>query len=639
MKKLIPIVIVGILVLSGLGAAAVSSNISLRQASTTSTISASVVFSSQPTIKEKNGFLNVAINGATTQLQSKNQPVLPIYVKTYEIPYGSTDIQIICTPNDIGTQQISGQIAPARIAPLSKAGESIPYVTDISVYGSAALYPDTWYSTELGAGRNDNGVEVTFVKVICYPVRYSPLNNEITYAGSFDISVNYNAPKTQPKTVDAYDMVVIAPETFHSLLQPLIDEKNAKGIMTTFKSMEDILAQYNGTDPPEQVKYFIKDAYDNWNITYVLFVGGLKSHLNAHDKDTRSAGYTDWWVPVRYVSIPEEDDEGCLSDLYYGCLYNSTGAFDSWDSNHDGVYAAWGAPGAIKDTFDMNPEVYVARLPCTTAREVKVVVNKIIKYESTGPDAKWWYNRFIGVGGKTFDYYQGQPDGEYLSDLAMSYMTNAIPDLKPVRCYSSNRDTGGLTPTPMDILLQMTIGAGFVDFEGHGNPLAWNTIWFDGEYPYNWTGGINNFEFPLIQNGNRLPVVIVGGCHNGLYNISMIPALKDKAGTSYFCYGEPFPVCFSWGLVVKPLGGAIASTGDTGYGFGSSDDPNTLSAALEMNFFWEIGNNSVQHLSLAHGMAIQKFISENDIDQTAAFCITNWALFGDPSLQFGGYSS
>jgi hypothetical protein len=42
---------------------------------------------------------------------------------------------------------------------------------------------------------------------------------------------------------------------------------------------------------------------------------------------------------------------------------------------------------------------------------------------------------------------------------------------------------------------------------------------------------------------------------------------------------------------------------------------------------------------MGHSQSIQKYISENTIDQTAAFCITNWALFGDPSLQLGGYSS
>jgi hypothetical protein len=336
--------------------------------------------------------------------------------------------------------------------------------------------------------------------------------------------------------------------------------------------------------------------------------------------------------------MPQEDDEGCLSDLYYGCLYNSTG-FDSWDSNGDGVYAAWNAPGAAKDTFDMYPEVYVSRLPCTTVREVQVVVKKILTYESTGPAEKPWYKNFVGVGGKTFAYYEGKPDGEYLTDLAIEYMTNAIPDLNPVRCYTTNRDTSGRTPIPKDIVKSINEGAGYVDFEGHGNPLSWNTIWFDGIYPEDWTGGLNVGYFPFISNRDMLPVVVIGGCHNALYNISMLGNLFDTNGTDYFCYGTPFPVCLSWGLVVKPRGGAIASTGCTGYGFGSGGNPNTLSGALEMNFFWQIGNNSVTNLAKAHSQAISKFINENTITQIAAFCITNWALFGDSSLKLGGYSS
>ncbi len=119
----------------------------------------------------------------------------------------------------------------------------------------------------------------------------------------------------------------------------------------------------------------------------------------------------------------------------------------------------------------------------------------------------------------------------------------------------------------------------------------------------------------------------------------MLGNLLDTDGTNYFCYGTPFPVCLCWGLVVKPRGGAIASTGCTGYGFGSGGNPNTLSGALEMNFFWQIGNNSVTNLAKAHSQAISKFINENTISQIAAFCITNWALFGDASLKLGGYSS
>jgi hypothetical protein len=642
MKKFIPIIVVSILVLSGLGAAAFSKNVSMKQPVGTQNESTSVLFSSQPVQSEKDGFVEIEIDGATTHLLDSNKPVLPIYVKTYQIPFGSTDISVVCSPKDIGTMTLTKEIIPARISPVSKMSEQTAYVKDPAVYESDAFYPSAWFSYDLGAGRNENDRQVTFVKVVCYPVRYSPVDGQIEYAGGFDISVTYTEPVTKPRTsAESYDMVIIAPSKFESSLQSLIDFKNGKGVATMFKSMEDILAEYTGYDQPEQVKYFIKDAYDTMNITYVLLVGGLKNHIFAKDKDTRSAGWKAWWVPVRYVSMPQEDDEGCLSDLYYGCLYNATAGFDSWDSNGDGVYAAWNAPSAMKDKFDMTPEVYVSRLPCANVREVKVVVRKIITYESTGPDAKPWYNTFVGVGGKTFDYYAGKPDGEYLNDLAYNLTKHAIPDLSLVRCYTTNRDTGGLTPTPKDIEKTISAGAGFVDFEGHGNPYSWNTIWFDGVYPKNWTGGVNVFLFPLILNGDKLPVVVVGGCHNALYNVSMIPAFLDSnfTTTDYFCYGVPVPVCFCAGLVLKTRGGAIASTGCTGYGFGGSDDPNTLSGELEMNFFWQIGYNNVTNLAKAHSQAISKYINENPLDQIDAFCITNWALFGDSSLKLGGYSS
>jgi hypothetical protein len=490
----------------------------------------------------------------------------------------------------------------------------------------------------LSAGRNETGQEVIFVKVVCFPVRYSPGNSEVTYANGCTVTVDYDAPPVPLKSAAVYDMVVIAPEQFHAKLQPLIDAKNAHGVKTFFKSTEEIFSEFNGTDPPEQVKYFIKEAYDTWGITYVLLVGGLKSHIFEKDKDTRSAGYKAWWVPVRYVNIPQEDDEACLSDLYYGCLYNATGAFDRWDSNNDGIYAAWDAPGATNDIFDMNPEVFVSRLPVSNAVEVGLMVRKIIEYEQTGPEAKPWFANFVGVGGKTFDYYEMKPDGEYLCDLAYNYTKSAYPDLRLVPVYSSNRDTGGLVPGSKDIIKAITQGAGFVDFEGHGNPLVWDTIWFDGSYPNDWCGGINLLNFVKFHNGRKLPVVIVGGCHNGMYNVSMIPTMRDRNGSQYFCYGYPLPVCFSWGLVLKYPGGAIGATGDTGYGMGYEGNPVTLSGELESNFFYAISTGAT-HLAEAHSRAIQKFLAEEPINQVEAFCITNWALFGDPSLKLGGYSS
>jgi hypothetical protein len=114
--------------------------------------------------------------------------------------------------------------------------------------------------------------------------------------------------------------------------------------------------------------------------------------------------------------------------------------------------------------------------------------------------------------------------------------------------------------------------------------------------------------------------------------------MKDKSGASYFCYGYPAPVPLCWMLLIKPSGGGIASTGCTGYGMGYEGNPVSLSGELESNFFYQIGHGST-NLAQAHGSAIQKFLAEEDINQVEAFVITNWALLGDPSLQFGGYSS
>ncbi|MBN1280841.1 MAG: hypothetical protein JXA00_04250 [Candidatus Thermoplasmatota archaeon] len=638
MKKFIPLVIIGIVVLSGLGAAALQTHPTVTTLAVRNQETTTVVFSSAPSVIEEDGFVTLTMPGTTTHLLEQNAPLLPLYVKTFTLPWGSQHIQITATPQQTHTMSLTKQVAPARIAPVSQL-DNQPYVTDPAIYASSELYPYVWSTSELGAGRDATGEQVVFAKIVCYPVRYSPAQHQIIFSEGFDIRVSYDAPTPQPTTGEQYDMVIIAPETFEAKLQPLITHKNEKGVATLFKSIEDIFDEYTGADPPEQVKYFIKDMYDTYSITYVLLVGGLKSHLYAKDKEAISYGSAAWHIPVRYVSIPMDEDEACLCDVYYGCLYNATGAFDSWDSNGDGVYAAYSAPGYPNDVFDMYPEVYVGRLACTNTREVGVVVDKIITYESSGIEDKPWYKNFVAIGGKTFALYQGIPDGEYLTNLAMTYMTNVIPDLVPVKCYTTNRDTGGRTPIPKDIIKSFNEGAGFVDFEGHGNPYSWNTIWHDGTYPEDWTGGVNVFLFPFIHNKEQLPVVIVGGCHNGLYNVTLLGSLLDTDGHDYFCYNMPIPFCFCWGLVVKGNGGAIASTGCTGYGFGSSGDPVALSAELEMNFFWQIGNNSVTNLGTAHSTAIQKYINENTMSRTGAFCITNWQLFGDPSLKFGGYSS
>ncbi len=636
MKKILALCIISVFINTTWSAVAAEFDTSTDDSMLLKNYTISIPCSSRPVIIEQAESILIKLQEMTSQLREPNKPVLPIIVKTFRIPYGSQKIVVTCNPTNISTMTLTKKIMAATIAPLSKIGTVRPTVTDASIYNSTVFYPKSWYHCTIGSGYDTNRNQIIIVKIVCYPIRYSPANNQIEYTTSFDVKLTYEEPATIASINETYDLVIIAPAAFQARLQPLIDFKNTKGLKTTFKAVEDILDHYTGIDPPEQVKYFIKDAYDTWHIQYVLLVGGLKSRLYANDKDTASAGWKAWWVPVRYVNIPQDDDEACLSDLYYGCLYNSTGGFDSWDSNADGIYGAWNAPGTPQDTFDLYPEVHVGRLPVTTKREVSTMVQKIITYENTRPEEKPWYKNFVGIGGKTFGYYQGKPDGEYLCDLTYNATKQAIPDLALIPVYTTNRNASGLVPNTKDIQEALSQGAGFVDFQGHGSPLAWDTIWYDGSYPQDWCGGITVYNFLKISNKDKLPIVVVGGCHNGLYNISLLKTFHDKTGSQYFTYGIPLPVCFSWGLVLKYPGGAIASTGCTGFGMGYQGNPVSLSAELETNFFAQIGSGAT-HLGQAHSGAIQKFLNDEEINQVEAFCITNWALFGDPSLRLGGY--
>ncbi len=289
-----------------------------------------------------------------------------------------------------------------------------------------------------------------------------------------EITVTYEPP-TQPQTFqEEYDLVIISPPDFEQKLQTLVDHKNDHGMNTILKTTEEIYAEYTGADKPEQIKKFIYDYKENHNITYVLIVGGLKSYYNANDKEDPNQGSTDWHVPVRYTNIKKSGstvDYGALCDLYYADLYNSTGEYCSWDSNGDGIYAHWGKFSGIPiDDLDFHPDVYVGRLACRNKFELNTVIKKIINYESTTPTSKAWLQTMIGIGGKTFELYQGQPDGEYLCDLAMTYMDDYVND--EVRVYASNEGTSDPYPAAGDIIRAISGGAGYVSFEGHGNPFS-----------------------------------------------------------------------------------------------------------------------------------------------------------------------
>ena len=169
--------------------------------------------------------------------------------------------------------------------------------------------------------------------------------------------------------IKEFDMVIIAPYKFSDAIQPLINHKNLVGIQTFLKTTEEIYSEFSGRDSAEQVKYFIKNAIEEFNVSYVLLVGG------------RQGQSFRWYVPYRFSNVDDGyTHKQFLSDLYFADIYKEDGTtFEDWDSNGNDVFAEWHSDDpSASDTMNLKPDVTVGRLPCRYKREVISIVNKII---------------------------------------------------------------------------------------------------------------------------------------------------------------------------------------------------------------------------------------------------------------------
>jgi hypothetical protein len=522
----------------------------------------------------------------------------------------------------------------------------VPLEKAEAVYGSSALYPSAPYTVRTTTGLVGT-THCVLVTVTLYPVRYAPQQRTAYVSDQATVSVSYQEPPVPVTFGESYDIMVIAPEEYTSALQPLVDHKVAKGLPTTLVTLESIAAgTYAGRDDAEDVKLAIKEAVELQGVHYVLLVGGMRKTLN------------DWICPVRYTNnhVGADFEYGVLSDLYFADIYKDNGtAFEDWDSNGNDVFAEYTTTS--KDIIDGAPDVYVGRLACRSEAEVTTMVDKIIAYEATPADPSW-YQKMVLVGGDTYpDSGPGGYEAEIDTNLSGSYMTG----FSLTRLFAS---LGTLTGQE-DFEEAINGGCGFIHCAGHANPSilvthppeneskitimqVYNLPPVNAIYALFYQGlGLSGFFqklrepwMPKISNGEKLPVVVVGGCHNSQFNTTL-DNIRTQGFSHAYGWGEYVPKSWSWWLTVHEKGGAIATMGNSGLGMGlpGFEYPNGLDGWLLPRFFYHVGQLGVQTVGAAHSAAIADYVAEFDIniDDADRQMVEQWVLLGDPSLRMGGY--
>jgi len=436
-------------------------------------------------------------------------------------------------------------------------------------------------------------------------------------------------------SLDDYDMVIIAPDSFSDSLQPLIDHKNLVGIQTFVKTTEDIYSTYEGRDKPEQIKYCIKDMIETYEIGYVLLVGG------------RIGQSFQWFIPPRYSHV----DDGFmhkefLSDLYYADIYKENGEFDDWDSNGNNVFSEWYVDEyEARDIMDLKPDVALGRLACRNEEEVETVVNKIIEYEQNTFGQPWFQNALF-IGGDTNPGvgdpfpYEGEADCTYTAQL--------LDDFSITTLFVSD---GSLTGYH-DVISAFNNGNGFVLFHGHGLQTGLFTHTVEGErLPLFHTDNISE-----LHNTGMYPIMVVGCCVTtefdvGIFNfLQILKNLKQHHHIQTWKY-ECVSDVLGWNLIKKKDGGTIAYIGDSSTSWGANGDENHdgipdsvddgLTTGLCTAFFRIIGNGTLDTLGMAYTTTLTNVLESYTGSEHRIHCknVQEFQLLGDPSLKIGGYSN
>ena len=613
-----------------------------------------------PSFTIENDSYHISIPQAPGCLILPGLPVLPKYVSTFTLPFGSRVIGV-----HIQTSHLQELVLchPMTQTPKPILTEFPAKSQNDDTNGPLEYYPPQQVMYQTGGGLDGVGRHVTFFTLIVVPAQYQASTSTLRWACNWTISITYAAPAQYPFPLTSQTpLVIISPDKFIDALSPLVEHKIAMGLPTTVKSLTDIYRDYTGRDKAEEVKMFIKDAVDHWGTKYVLLVGGLSSVILGRPRDSASLGARDWLIPVRYSNLKDMSmpaDPGFISDLYYADLYNGAGQFCSWDSNGDGIYGGWDKPtlGGLAplmdgtDTLDFYPDVYVGRLPCRTVHECKTMVEKIIAYENV-PSTADWMSKLLVVGGDPYwdagtDIYEGEVIGNaVIADT---------PGLSSERLFASYENfNSSLTPVTKNILRELNAGVGLVLFDGHGGPTWWNTCWpgrCNATIP---SGGIAVNDLVRLHNGGMTPVTVIGGCHCCLFNETVFSSSGDFRNLrSSWSYGRPVARCLGEALLEKRSGGSVAVIGSTGLGYEQSgengdldgdgvnlpDACEALGGYLELGFF-QAYHNGTRPLGALWNAAISQYLDHYPgmYDRDDAKTVEQWVLLGDPSLHVGGYS-
>jgi hypothetical protein len=264
-----------------------------------------------------------------------------------------------------------------------------PGTPDPALYRSDRFYPaETVLYSGVGYARGRR-----IAMFVVHPLRVRPSDGDLTLATRAELVVHLK-PSVEPETPaveplfpagsarhddaakgfapserpslegSAVDMVIVSSDAAAAEFQRLADWKTRKGVPTVVRTVSWVKANYTqGVDLQARIRFFIRDAVELWGAKWLLLGG---------DTDA---------IPARYVYSRYTNQILILTDLYYASLEGD------WNGDGDVYFGEAPAGSNPGDGADLYPDVYLGRIPASTAAAAHIVVDKILAYEQTPPQS------------------------------------------------------------------------------------------------------------------------------------------------------------------------------------------------------------------------------------------------------------
>jgi hypothetical protein len=380
----------------------------------------------QKTEFDNSQYTNINMPGCLAIGKEAGEPILPVKAIKLLLPPMKivTDIDVVGIPVEIelgSTDLKESPIFPYQ-NPVPFGFEPEEFIIDTDLYSSDDIYPyDIHGEYHIGYCRGYSILDMTLS-----PIQYIPdegrlfIYPEITITIEFEETeeVNqffknrqndkewvetlvYNPEITEGYTndiitfgyegglcdpADNYDYVIITteqndldywetsgdiPYNWDSLMDKHQDDDGLSCTLVTIEDIDDCTDYHDSppfNDKQAHIREFCKDAYLDWNTSYILIGGDAE------------------YIPARLMSSSAEYNVD--SDLYWSNLDSTFN--DDEDSQ-------WGEEG--DSGFDLYSEIYIGRVPCDEAQDVSNWLTKSFYYADSGdPD----YLENIGFyGGNT----------------------------------------------------------------------------------------------------------------------------------------------------------------------------------------------------------------------------------------------